>query len=298
MNNSKSIGYFSILATVLIWGISFISTKASLDYFNPISLAFWRFFIAIIALYIIKKIKYPEIKMAKEDRKLFFAGGITGVFLYFMFENYGMKYLTASTASILIAVIPVFTMVSETIINKEKITPKKAVSVILSVVGVIFIVGFDPQRNITDMVIGSILILLASISWVVYTFLSKPLYKKYTTITITYYQTLIGFVFFALLMPFNNTNIFNLPLSIYIHVIYLGVLSSAAAYLLFIYALEYLEATVCNIFINLIPVVTVSAGIIFLGEEITIVQGIGSLIIIFSILLLTYQRKEPPVREF
>jgi drug/metabolite transporter (DMT)-like permease len=298
MNNSKSIGYFSILATVLIWGISFISTKASLDYFNPISLAFWRFFIAIIALYIIKKIKYPEIKMAKEDRKLFFAGGITGVFLYFMFENYGMKYLTASTASILIAVIPVFTMVSETIINKEKITPKKAVSVILSVVGVIFIVGFDPQRNITDMVIGSILILLASISWVVYTFLSKPLYKKYTTITITYYQTLIGFVFFALLMPFNNTNIFNLPLSIYIHVIYLGVLSSAAAYLLFIYALEYLEATVCNIFINLIPVVTVSAGIIFLGEEITIVQGIGALIIIFSILLLTYQRKEPPVREF
>ena len=298
MNNSKSIGYFSILATVLIWGISFISTKASLDYFNPISLAFWRFFIGIIALYIIKKIKYPEIKMAKEDRKLFFAGGITGVFLYFMFENYGMKYLTASTASILIAVIPVFTMVSETIINKEKITPKKAVSVILSVVGVIFIVGFDPQRNITDMVIGSILILLASISWVVYTFLSKPLYKKYTTITITYYQTLIGFVFFALLMPFNNTNIFNLPLSIYIHVIYLGVLSSAAAYLLFIYALEYLEATVCNIFINLIPVVTVSAGIIFLGEEITIVQGIGALIIIFSILLLTYQRKEPPVREF
>jgi drug/metabolite transporter (DMT)-like permease len=75
-------------------------------------------------------------------------------------------------------------------------------------------------------------------------------------------------------------------------------LSSAAAYLLFIYALEYLEATVCNIFINLIPVVTVSAGIIFLGEEITIVQGIGALIIIFSILLLTYQRKEPPVREF
>ncbi|MFW5891505.1 MAG: hypothetical protein ACOCUI_04725 [bacterium] len=44
MNNSKTIGYFSILATVLIWGISFISTKAFLDYFNPISLVFWIFF--------------------------------------------------------------------------------------------------------------------------------------------------------------------------------------------------------------------------------------------------------------
>ncbi|MDW7667911.1 MAG: DMT family transporter [Bacillota bacterium] len=298
MNNSKKIGYFSILATVLIWGISFISTKASLDYFNPISLAFWRFFLAVIALYIIKKNKYPKVRMDKEDRKIFFAGGISGVFLYFMFENYGMEYLTASTASILIAVIPVLTMISETIINKEKVSVKKIISVTLSVIGVILIVGFDPQRDIVDMLIGSALILLASISWVVYTFLSKPLYKKYTTITITYYQTLIGFVFFGLLMPFNNSNIFNLPLGIYIHVIYLGVLSSAAAYLLFIYALETLEATVCNIFINLIPVVTVSAGIIFLNEKITLLQGLGAVIIISSILMLTYKKKEPPIREF
>ncbi len=298
MDNSKAAGYFSILATVLIWGISFISTKASLDYFNPISLAFWRFFLAVIALYIIKKNKYPKVRMDKEDRKIFFAGGISGVFLYFMFENYGMEYLTASTASILIAVIPVLTMVSENIINKEKLSAKKIISVTLSVIGVVLIVGFDPQRNITDMLMGSALILLASISWVVYTFLSKPLYKKYTTITITYYQTLIGFVFFGLLMPFNTSNVFNLPLSIYIHVIYLGVLSSAAAYLLFIYALETLEATVCNIFINLIPVVTVSAGIIFLNEKITLLQGFGAFIIISSILMLTYKKKEPPIREF
>jgi len=215
-----------------------------------------------------------------------------------MFENYGMEYLTASTASILIAVIPVLTMISETIINKEKISAKKIISVSLSVIGVILIVGFDPQRNITDMLIGSTLILLASISWVIYTFLSKPLYKKYTTITITYYQTLIGFVFFGLLMPFNGSNILNLPLGIYVHVVYLGVLSSAAAYLFFIYALETLEATVCNIFINLIPVVTVSSGIIFLNEKITLLQGLGAVIIIFSILMLTYKKKEPPIREF
>jgi len=298
MNNSKSLGYFSILATVLIWGISFISTKASLDYFNPISLAFWRFFLAIIALYIIKKIKYPHVRMEKEDRKIFFAGGFSGVFLYFMFENYGMEYLTASTASILIAVIPVLTMISETIINKERLSIKKVISVTLSVIGVILIVGFDPKRDIAYMIIGSALILLASISWVVYTFLSKPLYKKYTTITIAYYQTLIGFVFFGLLMPFNSSNIFDLPVSIYIHVVYLGVLSSAAAYLFFIYALESLEATVCNIFINLIPVVTVSAGIIFLDEKITLLQSLGAVIIIFSILFLTYKKKETPIREF
>jgi len=298
MNNSKTLGYFSILATVLIWGISFISTKASLDYFNPISLAFWRFFLAVIALYIIKKIKYPKVFMDKEDRKIFFLGGTSGVFLYFMFENYGLKYLNASTASILIAVIPVLTMISETIINREKLSAKKIISVGLSVIGVILIVGFDPQRNIADMLIGSALILLASISWVIYTFLSKPLYKKYTTITIAYYQTLIGFLFFSLLMPFNQTDILNLPLDIYIHVIYLGVLSSAAAYLLFIYSLETLEATVCNIFINLIPVVTVGAGMFFLDEKITLIQGLGAGIIIFSILLLTYKRKQPPIREF
>lgn len=298
MNNSKSLGYLSILATAIIWGISFISTKESLSYFNPISLAFWRFLLAVITLFIIKTIKYPKVRMEKMDFKNFLAGGATGVFLYFMFENYGMTYLTASTASILISVIPILTMISETIINKKPITFKKLFSVSLSVVGVILIVGFDPQRNLSDMIIGSVLILLASISWVVYTFLTRPLYSKYTTITITYYQNLIGLVFFMILMPFNNVNVLNLPVPIYLHVIFLGVFCSAAGYLFFIYALENLEATVCNIFINLIPVVTVTAGVLFLDERITLLQGLGAVVIIFSILFLTYKKKEEPIREF
>ncbi len=298
MNNSKTLGYISISATAVIWGISFISTKAALPYFNPIALAFWRFFLAVITLFIIKRIKYPEVKMEKMDFKKFLAGGATGVFSYFMFENYGMTYLSASTASILISIIPILTMVSETIVNKTPITFRKTFSVLLSVIGVILIVGFDPQRNISEMVIGSILILLASISWVVYTFLTRPLYKKYTTITITFYQNLIGFFFFMILMPFNSVDVFNLPVSVYIHVIFLGILSSAAAYLFFIFALENLESTVCNIFINLIPVVTVTAGVLFLGEKITWLQGLGAIVIIFSIIFLTYRSKEKPVREF
>jgi drug/metabolite transporter (DMT)-like permease len=101
-----------------------------------------------------------------------------------------------------------------------------------------------------------------------------------------------------LLMPFNSVDILNLPISVYIHVVFLGILSSAAAYLFFIFALENLESTVCNIFINLIPVVTVSAGVLFLGEKITWLQGLGAVVIIFSILFLTYKSKEKPVREF
>ncbi len=298
MNNSKTLGYLSISATAIIWGISFISTKASLPYFNPIALAFWRFLLAVITLFIIKTIKYPKVKMEKMDFKIFLAGGVTGVFMYFMFENYGMTYLSASTASILISIIPILTMMSETVINKKPLTFKKVFSVTLSVVGVILIVGFDPQRNLSDMIIGSILILLASVSWVVYTFLTRPLYSKYTTITITYYQNLIGLFFFMILMPFNNVNVLNLPISVYIHVLFLGVFCSAAGYLFFIFALENLESTVCNIFINLIPVVTVTAGVIFLNEKITLLQGLGAFIIIFSILFLTYRSREKPIREF
>ena len=48
MNKSKAIGLILLIITVVMWGISFISIKISMDVFPPLSLAFYRFVIASI----------------------------------------------------------------------------------------------------------------------------------------------------------------------------------------------------------------------------------------------------------
>lgn len=287
MNNKKKNAYAAILFTILVWGISLINTKITMEYYNSISTSFWRAVIASITLFILKKINHPKIKMKKEDRKTFFIAGASGVFFYFIFQNTGLKYISASLTSILLGLIPILTMIVESIISKQKLSIVKIVSVFISLTGVCLIVGFETGNSISNILIGSLLILLSVFSWVIYTFTTKSLSKNYSPVTILYYQTIIGTVLLGLLMPFNWTNPLEASLITNLNLAYLGIICSAVAYSLYNFALEHLNPTICTIFINLLPAISIVTGVIVLDEKITPIQIFGTAVILFSIYLIT-----------
>ena len=295
-NSTKA--YFAITLTCIFWGFSFISTKIALVYFSPLALAFYRFLIASIVLFAIIKIKEPNSKMDKKDYKLFILSGFVGVFLYFLFENFGLKYVSASLGAILLSTIPVLAMVLDTIVYKEPFTFKKISSVLISVLGVCLVVGINPSTSSNLSLKGIILMLLSALSWALYNLLTKPLYEKYTSLTITYYQTLFGTLFFLILLPFNPVDWHSVTIVPIIHVLYLGIICSALCYLLYVYSLEKLNVTICSIFINLVPVVTIIASIFALGEKITLTQVLGTGLIILSVFIITGRKKRKTLREY
>lgn len=287
MNNKKRNAYAAILFTILVWGISLINTKITMEYYNSISTSFWRAVIASIALFILKKINHPNTKMKREDRKIFLIAGASGVFFYFIFQNTGLKYISASLTSILLGLVPILTMIVESIISKQKLSIVKIVSVFISLTGVCLIVGFETGNTISNIIIGSILILLSVFSWVTYTFTTKSLSKNYSPVTILYYQTIIGTLLLGLLMPFNWTNPLEASLVTNLNLLYLGIICSAVAYSLYNFALEHLNPTICTIFINLLPAISIVTGVIVLDETITAIQVFGTAVILFSIYLIT-----------
>ncbi len=295
-NSTKS--YFAMTLTCIFWGFSFISTKVALTCFTPLSLAFYRFLIASIILFIIIKFKEPNSKMEKKDCKLFILSGFIGIFLYFLFENTGLKYVSASLGSILLSTIPVLAMVLDSIVYKEPFTLKKILSVLISVIGVCFVVGINTSTSSFFSLKGIILMLLASLSWVLYNLFTKPLYEKYTILTITYYQTLFGTFFFLILLPFNPVDWHSVTIIPILHVLYLGVICSALSYLLYVYSLEKLGTTICTILINLLPVITIVASMFTLGEKITLTQVFGTFLIISSVFIITGRKKSKTLREF
>ncbi len=287
MNNKKRSAYAAILFTILVWGISLINTKIAMEYYNSISISFWRAVIASAVLFILKKISYPTVKMRIEDRKTFLIAGASGVFFYFIFQNTGLKYISASLTSILLGLVPILTMVVEAILSRQKLSLVKVVSVFISLAGVCLIVGFDTGTDIRNIIIGSSLILMSVFSWVTYTFTTKSLSKNYSPVTILFYQTVIGTVLLGLLIPFNWTNPLEASLVTNLNLAYLGIICSAIAYSLFNYSLEHLNPTVCTIFINLLPAVSIVTGVIVLDETITAIQMLGTALILFSIYLIT-----------
>ncbi|WP_315120029.1 DMT family transporter [uncultured Clostridium sp.] len=289
MENKKSAHVLAMLLMVL-WGLSYLSIKLVVEEINPVLSAFYRFLLASIILFVFLKVKYPEEKILKEDRLKVALSGLFGVSLYFYFENYSVLFTSASNVAVLISSIPVFTLLSQTLIFKEKMTLGKMGGAALSVIGIfIIIISKEKVSFFSSGTIGDIMALMAALCWVVYTIITSKFKGNYKSITITTYQNLWGCLFlspsifvFKVSMPSTKV-IFN--------IIYLSIFCSCIGYAIYIYCLNKLGATVITTYINLQPIVSLISAKVLLKEKITLWQVLGSLIIISGVLLVSFSEK-------
>ena len=104
MQNKILMGHLFALVTILLWGTTFISTKVLLRSFTPI---FFRFIMGLIVLFLI----YPyRLKVTDKKQEWIFAGaGLSGITLYYLFENIALVYAPASNVGVITATAPFFT---------------------------------------------------------------------------------------------------------------------------------------------------------------------------------------------
>ncbi len=284
--NKKVPALIAIIVTVIFWGYSFVSTKILLQDLPPISIAFFRQLIAAGALFLILLYKKLFVKMALKDVLLVFVSAFFGIVLYFLFENIGLKYTTASNASIIVAAVPIFTLITESLFYKYKITARIITCVTISVAGV-FLVIFEKGLDFSfGYTLGNLLMIGAMVTWVIYTIVCKSLTGKYNGIVITAYQMMAASVLF---IPFIIPEINQWKgLSGYslANLLYLSLMCSALAYYLYNVAVKGLGATVSSMFLNLIPVVSILGGVLVLNETVSFIQIGGMLLIMLSLIFV------------
>lgn len=288
----RSVSYVLILITVFLWGLSFLSIKAVISIVPPMTLGFLRFAIAIFLLWILKAKSSPNERLARKDILIMSTSGILGVSLYFLMENNGIKLLTPSEASIIVGSIPIFSMLSDRIFLKSRISVLQGGGAILSVLGVILLIGLN--ITLSNSVLGYCFMFGAVFCWIGYAFLTRPLFAKYSKPSLTFYQNFFGFLGF---IPFALLEYpqWRMPDAFgWMHIAYLGVFCSAIGYFFYLYALEDLGITVSSVFINLIPVVTVIAEII-LGARLTVLQLCGGAMVVIGVYMATFGEKKQTI---
>jgi drug/metabolite transporter (DMT)-like permease len=270
----KTVALVLMCAAVVIWGLSFPSTKAALAVFQPMTLALLRFVIGCAVLYPIKRKLAPDDRLVLRDVPAMAGAGIFGVTLYFLCENYGIKLTTASESALIVAIIPAMILIAESVLTRRRRLPSPAqgLGAVLSFVGVALLVhnGF----RLSGSTAGYLFMLGADVAWVVYTFLTNGLFGRYQRISIVYWQSVFGLVG---LVPFAaaESSAFTMPsLAGCLNLAYLAVACTALGYWFYTWALEFLGAVTTTMFINLIPVVAVVAGAM-LGERLSGLQMLG-----------------------
>ena len=282
MDREKVIGYIAIILTAFFWGISFISIDKTVRIFKPMSLGAIRFFMATILLFIIIRAKGPIKKASGKDLFLLMMAGVIGITIYFFFENNGVMYTGASSASLIIATIPIFTSISDGIFFREKITLPTIFALIVSVAGVYLITKTGATEGSMK---GNLYMFGAVFSWVFYAVVSKDLFKRFNQLDIIFYQALFGFLFFLPFAAFETIEYSSITTEAVLHVIFLGVFASAAGFFLYLVSVDKLGLQISSLFLNFIPVVTVFFSVVYLKESIGMTKYIGALLIMISIFI-------------
>ncbi|MCL1699713.1 DMT family transporter [Lysinibacillus sp. Bpr_S20] len=277
--------YLSLAAS--IWGGMYVVVKVVVDTVPPLELVWLRYMIAIIALVIIGTITKQSWRIDKRDWLLIFMIGFIGNTISIVAQEIGTMLSTAQMGAIITATTPAFMVVFARFILKEKITLKKAVSIILATFGVYMIVG--SARIDSSYQLGGVALLIAALTWSLMSVLIKRVPEQYSQIVVTSYGTLVAII---VLTPLAIPRLLKLDFHIMLEpsilggLLYLGVISTACGFLLWNRGLQMLNAASGGLFFFFQPIVGTFLGWLLLGEQIGVPFWIGTILIFSGVLLV------------
>ena len=281
--------YPALFFAMMFWGLSFVWTRQLLEVFTPLLIIFFRLILSFSILILIAKLSRKLQKIQKKDYLYLVLLSFTQPFLYFIFEGYGIKFTSASIASILIATIPLFTPIGAYLLYRDKLTRMNIFGLLISFSGVVLVVA-DFGKNLSFSWLGILMLLLAVITGSAYGLGLKKLTVNYNSITITTYQNLIGiFLFLPLIFAFEWENLLTSPEKITtdlaISFFNLALFASSFAFVLFTYGIGKIGPSKASAFSNSIPIFTLVFAYFVLDESITLVKLGGINVVLLGLFL-------------
>jgi drug/metabolite transporter (DMT)-like permease len=294
MQSARALPHLAVWGTVVLWGLSFVSSKTILNTgVPPMTMVCMRFLLTTLVLNCLLRRVEPAARLRRQDVIPLMVSGLFGVTVYFFFESRGIKLTSASHASLIIAAIPVFTLIAELIFFRARVSALGVIGISLSVIGVYFVVRVPGVSLLSGSLTGDLFMFGACISWVVYMMLSRDLHKRLSDLAITTYQSLFGTGFLIPLALLEYRQWVPVTLVAGLNLLYLALLSSAVGNFLYMYALSRLGPVTVSPYVNLIPVVGVMGGLVLLSERITLAQVLGGAVIIAGVLMVSGGRAQP-----
>jgi drug/metabolite transporter (DMT)-like permease len=287
----KPIFYIAIIAAHLIWGGNYVFAKITLQEIPIMSLGFLRYGLACLLI-------TPFLfSLAEKDRKIKFEhlpqlilGALLIAAINIAFFYMGLKRTTAIDASVLELSIPVISVIAGWWFLKEKIYYANFAGIILSLLGTLSVIGI-PLLLIgsysSKQLVGNLLIILSSISFVAGALIMKKMLKIYSPliiVAITFLTATLAFALPALVEYLQNPEwVLKVSILGIFGLIYITVLSSVCAYFLLLWGLNKIPISHANMIQYLEPAIAATLAVPLLGERISFSFIIGTCLIVLGV---------------
>ena len=191
------------LAAVVLWGVSFVATKAALREVSPVTLIFTRFALGVAVLFLILKLRREPLIPPRADWPILAVMGFVGIFLHQMIQVHGLTLTTAVRTGWLIGLTPIWSAVLAAVLLGERFGPRKVVGLFLGMMGALLVITrgeLSSQVLALPATRGDLLILASTLTWAIYTILGRDTLKRLGST-----RTIAGAMFlgWAMLIPFS-----------------------------------------------------------------------------------------------
>lgn len=290
---SDRLTYLKLAAVTMIWGGTFVAGRYVADHINPLLAASLRFILASLALLLF--MAFSRTRLAcPNPRQLaqLVLLGFFGIFFYNLCFFYGLQYINASRASLIVALNPAVIGLASWLLFKEHLGRPRLIGIALCLAGAAaVIVSRNPQllQGAANAWIGDLLILGCVAGWGVYSLFSRGLNQSLGPLQTVTWSVLLGTLMLTLTTlvtgSFTVEALGGLHLPQLLSLLYLGVLGSALAYIGYYDGIRRIGATRSGVFIALNPLTAVICGALLLGEQLTLPMLLGGAVILLGIYL-------------
>ena len=222
--------------------------------------------------------------------------GLFGVVFNQLLFIGGLSLTKAANTSLLAVTIPIFTLVVSLIIGSEKLSVSKVVGIALAATGIVFLIDPRAASFSSDTTLGDMMIILNSLSYGIYVATSKEVLTRNGA-----FRSMMWIFIFAsvICVPLGLVSLptatAEIGIDIWLLVLYIAVVATAAPYLLNAWAIARVSPSTVAVFVYLQPLIGFVMAVIFLAENLDFRFIIAALLVFSGVFLTTRKVKSADV---
>ena len=293
---SPRLSAFLLLALAnLLWSGNWIAGRALRDAFDPISLNFWRWTIATLAM---APFALPALRgkgaLLRQHAGILVILAFTGIAVFQSLVYLGLRSTTAVNAVLINSSIPLFILLCSWVIERERASPRQIAGMLLSLAGILVILSRGSPGALLELEVhaGDAWILLAMPVWGIYSVLLKRRPAELGGLPFLFVISLAGVL---MLLPFAGLTAAQRPLPLptaaeALGVLYMGLMASVVAFICWNRGVAAVGANAAGFTVHLLPAFGTLLAIVFLGETFAPFHAAGIATILAGVLLATVRK--------
>jgi drug/metabolite transporter (DMT)-like permease len=276
-----------LLLCVFIWAGNYLARQFLLEEFSPLFLSAFSLTVISIFFCLLAFFTKSFVRLQRRELILFCFAGLIGLVANQIFLFTGLKYSSATNASLIFSLSPLITAGLAAVFLKEKITLRMIIGSLIAVLGIFFVLSVKWKFVFN---IGDLLLFGATATFSCNLIFVRFLSKRLSPFIITTYSFIISAVFFDPFILVSSTFNWNHSTFVWGFAVFSVIIGQGVTSMIWNKAMNSVGAARSAIVLNLQPLMTMLLAFLIFHTTVTVQQMVGTVLVFAGILFSMVQK--------